>query len=92
LFEVDLGGGLCKKRVAVAGQGKSGSVRTLIAMEHEKAIFFLMGRKKSDSGSDFTDKVVNANKVMAGWLGAVTTDNLADMLANGALKEICHEQ
>lgn len=31
LFEADLGGGVCKKRVAVPGQGKSGSIRILVA-------------------------------------------------------------
>ena len=31
IFEADLGGGLCKKRVALPGQGKSGSTRSLVA-------------------------------------------------------------
>ena len=31
LFEADLGGGICKKRVAIAGMGKSGGTRTLVA-------------------------------------------------------------
>ena len=35
LFEADLGGGLCKKRVALPGQGKSGSARTLVAKKHK---------------------------------------------------------
>ena len=31
LFEADLGGGVCKKRIPIPGQGKSGSTRTLVA-------------------------------------------------------------
>ena len=40
LFEADLGGGVCKKRVPVPGKGKSGSTRTLVAKKHKGAIFF----------------------------------------------------
>jgi len=42
LFEADLGGGICKKRVAIAGMGKSGGTRTLVAKQHAAAIFFLL--------------------------------------------------
>ncbi len=34
LYEADLGGGLLKKRIARAGQGKRGGFRTLIATNH----------------------------------------------------------
>jgi hypothetical protein len=30
-YEADLGSGLCKKRIAMPGQGKSGATRTLVA-------------------------------------------------------------
>ena len=53
LFEADLGGGVCKKRVAVLGQGKSGSTRTLVAKKHKDAIFFLAGREKRQPGLIF---------------------------------------
>jgi hypothetical protein len=46
LFEADLGGGVCKKRVPIPGQGKSGSTRTLVAKKHKDAIYFLAGREK----------------------------------------------
>ena len=32
LIDADLGGGVIKKRVALPGRGKSGSTRTLVAM------------------------------------------------------------
>lgn|SRR3989338_1856308 len=58
LFEADLGGGICKKRVAVEGQGKSGSTRTLVANRHAGTIIFLVGREKTEPGTDFSDVVV----------------------------------
>ena len=44
LYEADLGAGLCKKRIAVTGQGKRGSTRTLVAKESVHGIFFIVGR------------------------------------------------
>jgi len=46
IFEADLGGGVCKKRVSISGQGKSGSTRTMMAKEHQGALIFLAGRQK----------------------------------------------
>ena len=47
-YEADLGAGLCKKRIAMPGQGKSGATRTLVAKEGAHGIFFIAGRQKSD--------------------------------------------
>jgi hypothetical protein len=38
---------VCQKRIALAGQGKSGGTRTLVAKQHAFAIIFLVGREKS---------------------------------------------
>ncbi|MBX3585984.1 MAG: type II toxin-antitoxin system RelE/ParE family toxin [Ramlibacter sp.] len=90
LFEADLGGGLCKKRVALPGQGKSGSSRTLVAKKHKDAIFFLAGREKSQPGSDFSDQEVEAAKIIAGALQAADGSKLDELVAAEILKEICH--
>ena len=45
-FEAGLGQGVCKKRIALPGQGKSSSTRSLVAKQHASAIFFLAGREK----------------------------------------------
>lgn len=90
LFEADLGGGLCKKRVALPGQGKSGSVRTLVAKRHKGAIFFLAGREKSTPGRDFSDKEVEAAKIIARALENANTEKLDELIASEILKEICH--
>ncbi len=89
-FEADLGGGLCKKRIAVAGQGKSGSTRTLVAKKHRDAIFFLAGREKSDSGSDFSANEIDATKIIATALQSATVEKLEELIASEALKEICN--
>ena len=90
LFEADLGGGVCKKRVAVLGQGKSGSTRTLVAKKHKDAIFFLAGREKRQPGSDFSDKEVNAVKIIASGLQGAAAQKLDELLTNNVLKEICN--
>lgn len=91
LFEADLGGGLCKKRVALLGQGKSGSSRTLVAKKHKDAIFFLAGREKSKPGTDFSDQEVEAVKIIATGLQAAGAQKLAELIAAEILKEICHD-
>jgi hypothetical protein len=48
LFDADLGGGLFKKRVARAGQGKSGGFRTLIATNRRSSWFFVYGFPKNE--------------------------------------------
>ena len=90
LFEADLGGGLCKKRIALPGQGKSGSSRTLVAKKHKDAIFFLAGPEKSQPGADFSDPEVAAAKIVASGLQAASNEKLDELVAAEILKEICH--
>ncbi len=90
LFEADLGGGVCKKRVPLPGQGRSGSTRTLEAKRHKNAIFFLAGREKSEPGADFSDKEVDAAKIIAKGLEGAGAKKLDELLAAEILKEICN--
>jgi hypothetical protein len=91
LFEADLGSGLCKKRVAIPGQGKSGSSRTLVAKKHKDAIFFVAGRKKSKPGTDFSVQEVEAAKIIATGLQAASPQKLAELIEAEILKEICND-
>ncbi|MGE4242566.1 type II toxin-antitoxin system RelE/ParE family toxin [Ramlibacter sp.] len=88
-FEADLGGGLCKKRIATAGRGKSGGTRTLIAKRHKGAIFFIAGRQKGDPGTDFSEKQEAAARLIAKGLQAASEQKLVDLLVDGSIKEIC---
>lgn len=91
-YEADLGGGVCKKRIAVPGQGKSGATRTLVAKQHPSAIIFLVGREKNAPGTDFPDTLVEAVKVIAGSLHRQSMEKLDEMKTSGELKEICNAQ
>ncbi len=89
-YEADLDGGVCKKRIAVPGQGKSGSTRTLVAKQHPDAIIFLLGREKNAPAADFPDALVDAVKVIARSLHAQSVEKLDEMKISGELKEICN--
>ena len=88
-YEADLGGGLCKKRIAVPG--KSGATRTLVAKEGALGIFFIAGRQKSDPGSDFSDANVAQAQIIGEALQKAGAKKLEALLADGVLKEICHD-
>ena len=90
-YEAELGAGLCKKRIAIAGQGKRGATRTLVAKESVNGIFFLVGRQKSDPGSDFSDVQVDAAKMIGAALQKSSLISIEELIADGVLKEICHE-
>jgi hypothetical protein len=89
-YEADLGHGVCKKRIAVPGQGKSGSTRTLVAKQHPAAIVFLVGRAKSEPGPDFPDVVVATAKAIAEDLQEQGIEQLHALATDGKLKEICN--
>ena len=89
-YEADLGGGVCKKRVAVPGRGKSGSTRTLVAKKHITTIFFLAGREKNAPGSDFSAKEVDAAKVIGHGLEGASIKKIDDLVVTEVLKEICN--
>lgn len=89
-WDADLGGGVCKKRVAKAGQGKSGGFRTLVAKKRADAIIFIVGREKSSPGSDFTGEEEDGARIVAASYERATWVEIEQMVGNKALKEICH--
>jgi hypothetical protein len=54
LYEADLGNHLYKKRVALAGRGKSGGARTILFYQQGKKLIFCFGFEKN-SQSNITD-------------------------------------
>jgi hypothetical protein len=90
-YEADLGAGLCKKRIAVTGQGKSGATRTLVAKEGVSGMFFIAGRQKSDPGTDFSDANVGQAQVIGEAFQKATATQLKALVEAGVLKEICHD-
>ncbi len=90
-YEADLGQGLCKKRIAVNGQGKRGATRTLVAKEGPHGVFFMAGRQKSDPGTDFSDANVEQAQLLGQALQNASNTKLDALVEEGVLKEICHD-
>ena len=90
IYDADLGHGVCKKRIAVPGRGKSGSTRALVAKQHPAAIVLIVGRQKSEPGPDFPDVVIAATKAIADDLHRLKIEQLAALAERGNLKEICN--
>ena len=56
LFDADLGGDLLKKRIARAGQGKSGGYRTLVATNRGSRWIFVYGLPKTRAATSIRMK------------------------------------
>ena len=91
-YEADLGKGVVKKRVAYTGKGKSGGARLLVAQRMKGFVIFLVGRDKSDPGSDFTREQEEAAKESAlAYEKKLSSAELNLVRESGALKEICND-
>lgn len=90
LIDAELGGGIVKKRVGLAGRGKRGGARTLVATNNGNRWFFLYGFEKSDR-ANITDDELEALKEIAEQLLARTGKQLDEAVRDGSLQEIFHE-
>ena len=90
LIDADLGSDLVKKRVGMAGRGKRGGARTLVATNKNKRWFFVFGFEKNERANIDAEEL-EALHELAKQLLARTREELEIALADGALKEICHE-
>jgi hypothetical protein len=90
-YEADLGKGVVKKRVAYPGRGKSGGARLLVAHRMKGFIIFLVGRDKSDPGTDFTQGQADAAKELAIAYEKLDYASIQRAIDVGALKEICDD-
>ena len=88
LIDADLGGGVVKKRVGLAGRGKRGGARTLVATNKGTGWFILYGFEKN-SRADITDDELEALKDVAEELLASTGRQLDEAVQDGSLQEIC---
>lgn len=87
LWDASLGGQVYKKRVALAGRGKSGGARTLVAFKHDDQAFFMYGFAKNQRSS-ITVKEQQALKGLARELLGYGDKQLNRALEQGALIEI----
>ena len=90
LIDADLGGGVVKKRVGLAGRGKRGGARTLIATNKGDRWFFVFGFEKNER-ADIDDEELEALRELAADLLARPARQLDESVADGTLLEICDD-
>ena len=90
LFDADLGSGIFKKRVGLAGPGKRGGARTIIATNQGDRWFFVFGFAKNER-SNITNRELSALKLLANDLMERTCEELDGLVGRQALWEICHD-
>lgn len=89
LIDADLGGGVVKKRIGLAGRGKRGGARTLVATNKGSRWFFVFGFEKS-SRANINDDELEALQDIAQDLLARTGQQLDLAVEDGTLEEICY--
>ncbi len=87
LHDGNLGGGLYKKRVAMPGQGKRGSCRTLLAFKQEERAFFVYGYAKN-AKANISEKERVVYKELAKTLLSLDEKTLDLLLKMGDLSEV----
>ena len=91
LIDADLGGGVVKKRIGMAGRGKSGSARTLVATKKGSSWIFVYGFEKNDK-ANISDDELETLQTLAKDLLSRTGLQLDTAVTDGALQEICHDK
>lgn len=87
LVDADLGGHVVKKRVALAGRGKSGGVRTLLAYKVGNKAFFVYGFAKNVR-ANIKDEELKALKRYARELLSYSDKLLTEAIKYGELIEV----
>ena len=90
LIDADLGGGVVKKRIGLAGRGKRGGARPLIATNKANRWFFVYGFEKNDR-DNIADDELEALQDIARVLLARTGRQLDEAVGDGSLQEICDD-
>lgn len=90
LIDADLGGGIVKKRIGLAGRGKSNGIRTLVATNKGDRWFFVFGFAKNNR-ANVTAAELEALQILAIDLLALTCSQLAKAVQDGSLQEIYHD-
>ena len=91
LVDADLGGGVVKKRVGLAGRGKRGGARTLVATKRQSRWFFVFGFEKNQRAT-LNEGELEALQVLAADLLALSSSRLDEAVEKQAMQDICHEQ
>jgi hypothetical protein len=87
LIDANLGGHVFKKRVGISGRGKSGGVRTLLALRVGDRAFFVFGFAKNER-SNVSDRELETLKRLASQLLGYDARQLREALSTGKLYEV----
>ena len=87
LVDADLGANVYKKRVPLLRQGKSGSLRTLIAFQVDTKAFFIYGFSKS-TRSNISVKEMKSLKLLAKELLNYSEEKLKKAIDSGSIEEV----
>ncbi|MBI2398033.1 MAG: type II toxin-antitoxin system RelE/ParE family toxin [Xanthomonadales bacterium] len=87
LIDASLGAGLFKKRVAIAGRGKRGGARTIVATRRGHHWFFLYGFEKNER-ADLDHIELLALRRLAATMLSLEDGPIERLLATGELTEI----
>jgi hypothetical protein len=79
-----------KKRVGLAGRGKRGGARTLVATNKGDRWFFVFGFEKNER-ANIADDELDALQHIATQLLARTGRELDEAVKDGSLQEICDD-
>ena len=90
LIDADLGGSIVKKRIGLAGRGKRGGVRTLIATNRGSRWFFVYGFEKNDR-DNIADDELEALQDIAKELLTKSGQQLDGAVQDSSLQEICND-
>ena len=91
LIDGDLGGGVVKKRVGLAGRGKRGGARTLVATNRGNRWFFVFGFEKNERANISAEEKEALQGIAQDLLSRTGTE--LDVAAkDGSLQEICHDR
>lgn len=91
LVDADLGGNLFKKRVGLAGRGKRGGARTLVATNRGDRWIFLYGFPKNER-SNITEAELRFLQSIAQDVLSVSDDDLKKNIEAKRLLELTHEE
>ncbi len=91
LIDADLGGHVIKKRVALAGRGKSGGVRTLLAYQVKDKAFFVYGFVKNARSNIKSDELKALKSLAAQYL-AYSIKKLNEEVEAGVLIEVNNDE
>lgn len=87
LVDADLGGHVLKKRVALPGRGKRGSLRTLVAFKADDKAFFIYGFAKNER-DNVNQTELKALRLLATELLSYSPAQLTKAITAGELVEV----